>query len=346
MPRRPWSIAIVSAAVLAAGTAFAAPDRVVYRDAKAGKDVIKEGAIVKETPESVEMKGMMTPIPVKDLVSVTHGDAPAEFQQAEEAELSLDFGPAAELYRRALDAKNVGPWIQHDARFRRADCLYRSGELAQAAQGFKELLEKAPEGRFRSRAQLRLGQSLLFQKSYAEAKSALDALRNARGWEEAAGACWLARVQEAQGDVDGARRAYEEAATRYGGLHPDVKDMARARAALCDVAKGKAAEALKDLLTAVEASSPDKAGGAALRNACGQAQLALAKAAKGDEGKRLAFAALMDFCRVLVYGEAHAEEHAAAYAGAEAALQLLGDSRAAQYREDRQRFYKDAFITG
>jgi tetratricopeptide (TPR) repeat protein len=324
---------------------WGAADTVVFRDSKQqGKEVTKSGTITREAPEGVEIGSQL--IQAKDIVSVTHGDAPVEYQQAEEAQQSLDFSAAAEGYRRALEAKGVRPWIQHDARFHRADCLYRMGDLAGAAAAFKEMADKAPEGRYRDRAKLRLGQCQLFQKAFVEAQASFGALK-ASGTEKLNAGLWAGRVEECQGNLDAARQAYEDVIIRSGRLVPEIEFAARARQGMIDVAKGEPHKALEVLLPLVEQTSAEKPGGAALCNALGQAYLAQAKAAKAkpDEAKRLAFSGLMDFCRILVSVEVHPEEHAAAYAGAEACLTLLGDVRASQFKEDRKRFYGDAFLT-
>ncbi len=341
-------VAGLAAGLTLPSAGWGAADTVVFRDARQqGKEVTKSGTVQRETPESIEIAagGAALEVQVKDLVSVSRGDAPVDYQQAEEAEQSLDFTVAAEGYKRALDAKGVRPWIQHDARFHRADCLYRLGDLAGAATAFKEMLDKAPEGRYRDRAKLRLGQCQLFQKAFAEAQASFQALQSS-GPERLAAGVWLGRVLECQGNLDQARQAYGDVIIRSGKQVPEVEFMARAREGMCDIAKGEPQKALEALLPLVEQTSAEKPGGAALRNALGQAYLAQAKAAKAasDEAKRLAFSGLMDFCRVLVYGEAHPEEHAAAYAGAEACLVLLGDARASQFKEDRKRYYGDAFL--
>ena len=327
---------------------WSAADTVVFRDPRQqGKEVTKSGSVQREAPESIEIGtgGTSLEIQARDLVSVSHGDAPADYQQAEEAEQSLDFAAAAEGYKRALDAKGVRPWIQHDARFHRADCLYRMGDLAGATAAFKETVEKAPEGRYRDRTKLRLGQCQLFQKAFGDAKAAFEALMDS-GPEKLNAGLWAGRVEESQGNVDAARRAYEDVIIRAGKQVPEIEFAARARQGSCDIAKGEPQKALEALLPLVEQTSAEKPGGAALCNALGQAYLAQARAAraKPDEAKRLAFSGLMDFCRVLVYGEAYPEEHAAAYAGAEACLVLLGDARASQFKEDRKRYYGDAFL--
>lgn len=337
MSRIPPLLAVLS---LAAPLLAAEPDSVTVRG---GKGEMK-GIIEKEGAEGITFKsgGASKDIPAKDIESLAHGDAPAEYRQAEEAEQGADYARAAELYLKAAAGKGRA-WLAHDSLFHRADCLYHLGNLKDALAGLKELSEKAPEGRFKSMAQVRLGQCHLFLKAYPEAEAAFKALRNPkRNWEDAAGAYWLGRLAEAQGDPASARRAYEDV-----GLMtvPDVKAMAKARLAVCDAVEGKASrETLKALQELAEANPSDRAAGAALQNALGQVGLALARAAKGDEAAALAFDGAMAFSHVIVLGEAFSEEHAAAYSGAAQCFALLKDeAKAAQCRDDLKRFYGDAF---
>lgn len=346
--RRNLASVLALAALPSLAWAAPKPDEVEFRD-KAGKEATRTGRVQGETPQGVQFQagGVTLDIPARDLLALRHGDAPAEFLQAEEAAQQADYAAAADLYRKSLDAKGAGPWLQHDARFQRADSLYRLGNLAGAAEALEELRTQAPSGRFASLALVRLAQCRMFTGAFDQAKAALEALQGGSGsWEDAAKGLWKARILELQKDHEKARQAYGQVAA-YAGQFPDMKDAALARAQACVTALGKPQEAADALQKLVEQASLEGAGGAVLRGALGGARLALAKAATDDKEKqRLASAALWDFLKVVVYGEAVAEEHAAAYAGAGQCFALLGDAaRAQQMKEDRKRFYGDAFIT-
>ncbi len=325
------------------------PDSVTYRDTKSGKEATKPGSILAETPESIQVKiagGVTLDVLEKDLISVSHGDAPAEFQQAEDARQEGDYPRAAELYQAALAAKNVGDWIQHDARFGRADSLYRSGDLKGAAAVLVDMASgPAAKGRFAYLVKVRLGQCQIFQGQFDAAKATLETLRSPLGnWGDGARELWSARVLEVQKDPAGALQAYTQAVGRLA-RHPDLRDQAQARAAICQTALGKIPEALAALKAPMEQSQGEKPGGIALNLAHGGACLALAKgAAAKEEAQKQAFHGLMSYLKVVVGGESCPEDHAAALLGAEQCLTLLGDARAQEMRAERKQLYGDAFV--
>lgn len=328
-------------------------DKVVYRDPKSGAEQEKAGTITKESPEEIELKAGATVyrIPVRDVVSVARDGAPSEFRQGEEAELAADYAAAADLYARAIAAPKAPPWVQHDGRFRRAESLFRLGRLPEAAEALKDMLAKAPEGRWQWQAQVRLAQCHLFGKRAADAEAVLTPLASSssrNSWMAIAAQYWLGRAAEAKGNAEGASKAYRDAELSAANVLPDLRDMAVARARLLDVRAGpaKLQEALAALAPLADEASGEKAGGAALLNAYGEACLASAKAAggKSDEAKRLAFDGLMAHMKVVVGGEAFPDEHAAALAGAEACFTALGDVRAKQMLDERKRCYNDAFV--
>ena len=348
----PVSVLGLLACLAWASPGWSAPtDILVYRD-KSGSEKELKGRVLNEDPEGIKFQGGSggeVAVRASDLISLTHGDAPAEYQQAEYAEQEGDYAQASELYLKSLGAKSVGKWIQHDARYHRGDCLYHQGNLKEAAAVLTELTTEvtAKEGRFRTLAVIRLGQCRIFQGAFPEAKAALGTIVSAPGkWEDTARQLWENRLLEAQKDYKTAQPAYVRLSSSAGSYKfPDLESIAKARAAACTIALGKPEEALNALLPLLDQVSADKVEGAAVHNACGSAYLALARQEKDkDKVKQRAFSGLWEFLRVVVYSEAFPEEHAAAYAGAEQCFQLLGDPRAQQMKEERKRYYGEAFL--
>ena len=154
------------------------------------------------------------------------------FDSMRQSVASADFDRALEAGTRLIGDYS-GTAYASFAGLEMAKLAYQRGEKSVARNHLQRVVDAAPDKALRELARLRLGQLLLDMKEL----DALDSLLGTATLSAFAGEFAVLRgdLLVARGDVDGARRAYEEA------LGKGVDDETLVRMKLVDVGGGSAA---------------------------------------------------------------------------------------------------------
>jgi hypothetical protein len=193
------------------------------------------------------------------------------------------------------------PFSQEDRALGQAREEQRKKLLADALQGYRDLLAKAKESRPASRyLQFRIARLLAFQAEgdpekldAAIAAFAAFAKDHVEGWEIVAALKQLARLQEEKGNLAGASEAYADLA-RVPGLSSRMRQESEILGARLLLRAGRHADAEKKLTTLDSTLSAGETAKPAVQVFLAQCQLARGEVAKVEAQLNSALARTVD----------------------------------------------------
>lgn len=271
----------ITALVLAWVQVAPAQDTVNYIDPITKKEVDATGTIVDETPVGIKIKpktGEAKLIPALDVVSVTYKDP-----KIDNFEFRQPFGKErlALVAGTKLDKKK-----EH---------------LNEALSGFRSLAGKVRSVPFASRyVQYKVAQvqATMAQDDPTKMKPAIDALlaykdTYATGWEIIPCLKLLAQLQEQNGNLDGARKAYEDL-TLIPDAPPDIKQSSDLLIAQMLMRGGRYGDAEKKIQALHKAAAADSPQLAFFQVFLSQSQIAQKKTTGVEEQLRGAISSSTD----------------------------------------------------
>jgi len=127
---------------------------------------------------------------------------------------------ASECVDKYLASEGLAPQEIQEGYLTKADIALRRKDYATAAAAAKQVVDAKAEGETAGRATLLLARALIGQEDYSGAIAAVDALGSGTAGRYEAGLC-LARATAVwkSGDIDGARKAFDDTIFKFPATH-------------------------------------------------------------------------------------------------------------------------------